>query len=248
MPASTSPPPGACRAPSEAVAAAAEIGYPVVLKALGQLHKSDSGGVAVGLRDPAELNDALERMQSALDPPSYSVEAMAPLSTGLELIVGAKRDPRFGPILLVGAGGLYAEIVKDVAVALAPVTEAAADALLRSLRVAPLLDGARGRPAVDVGAAARAAAALSRVAAEHPRSPRSRSTRCSPRPTARWGSMPVSSSADARRGHIRREGRHRHGRRIRPRPCDRPRARSPRRRGCRRGAQDRSLWRRHSRS
>ena len=152
----------------EAVAAAAEIGYPVVLKALGQLHKSDSGGVAVGLRDPAELNDALERMQSALDPPSYSVEAMAPLSTGLELIVGAKRDPRFGPILLVGAGGLYAEIVKDVAVALAPVTEAAADALLRSLRVAPLLDGARGRPAVDVGAAARAAAALSRVAAEHP--------------------------------------------------------------------------------
>jgi acyl-CoA synthetase (NDP forming) len=152
----------------EALAAAAEIGYPIVLKALGELHKSDSGGVAVGLRDPKELAEALTRMEAALEPPWYSVEAMAPLSQGLELIVGAKRDPRFGPILLVGAGGLYAEIVKDVAVALAPVTEAAAEALLRSLRVAPLLDGARGRPAVNVLTAAAAAAALSRVAAEHP--------------------------------------------------------------------------------
>jgi acetate---CoA ligase (ADP-forming) len=152
----------------EALGAAAEIGYPVVLKALGELHKSDSGGVAVGLRGPEELADAFQQLESALSPPSYSVEAMAPLSQGLELIVGAKRDPRFGPILLVGAGGLYAEVVKDVAVALAPVTEAAAEALFRSLRIAPLLDGARGRPAVDVGAAARAAAALSRIAAEHP--------------------------------------------------------------------------------
>jgi acyl-CoA synthetase (NDP forming) len=152
----------------EALAAAEDVGYPVVLKALGELHKSDAGGVAVGLRDAAELAETLARMEAALAPPRYSVEAMAPLARGLELIVGAKRDPRFGPILLVGAGGLYAEIVKDVAVALAPVTEAGAEALLRSLRVAPLLDGARGKPAVDVAATAAAAAALSRVAAEHP--------------------------------------------------------------------------------
>jgi acetate---CoA ligase (ADP-forming) len=152
----------------EALAAAAEIGHPVVLKALGELHKSDSGGVAVGLRDSQELAEALTRMEAALTPPSYSVEAMAPLARGVELIVGAKRDPRFGPILLVGAGGLYAEIVKDVAVALAPVSEAGAEALFRSLWVAPLLDGARGKPAVEVGAASHAAAALSRFAAEHP--------------------------------------------------------------------------------
>jgi acyl-CoA synthetase (NDP forming) len=152
----------------EAMVAAAEIGYPVVLKALGELHKSDSGGVAVGLGGPEDLNEAFERMEAALSPPAYSVEAMAPLSQGLELIVGSKRDPRFGPILLVGAGGLYAEVVKDVAVALAPVSVAAAEALFRSLQIAPLLDGARGRPGVDVRAAARVAAALSRFAAEHP--------------------------------------------------------------------------------
>jgi acyl-CoA synthetase (NDP forming) len=152
----------------DALAAAEDVGYPVVLKALGELHKSDAGGVAVGLRDAEELAETLAGMEAALSPPRYSVEAMAPLARGLELIVGAKRDPRFGPILLVGAGGLYAEIVKDVAVALAPVTEAGAEALLRSLRVAPLLDGARGKPAVDVAATAAAAAALSRVAAEHP--------------------------------------------------------------------------------
>jgi len=152
----------------EALPAAAELGYPVVLKAVGRLHKSDAGGVAVGLADPRELAEALTRMDGALAPPWYSVERLAPLSGGIELIVGAKRDPRFGPVLLVGAGGLYAEVVGDVAVALAPASEAAAEALLRSLRIAPLLDGARGRPAVDVRAAARAAAVLSRFAAEHP--------------------------------------------------------------------------------
>ena len=152
----------------EALPTAAELGFPVVLKAVGRLHKSDGGGVAVGLADPRELAEALTRMEGALTPPWYSVERLAPVAEGIELIVGAKRDPRFGPVLLVGAGGLYAEVMRDVAVALAPASEAAAEALLRSLQVASLLDGARGRPPVDVRAAARAAATLSRFAAEHP--------------------------------------------------------------------------------
>jgi hypothetical protein len=98
----------------------------------------------------------------------YSVERTAPVGDGVELIVGAKRDPRFGPVTLVGMGGLYAELLGDVAVALAPADESETERLIGSLRGAPLLTGARGRPALDVAAAARATAAISRLAAEHP--------------------------------------------------------------------------------
>jgi len=152
----------------EAAAAAEALGYPVVLKALGSLHKSDAGGVVVGLEDEFDLQTAFTDLADRLAPPSFSVEASAPVSDGLELIVGTRRDPRFGPILLVGAGGLYAEVLRDVAVALAPADDATAEQLLRSLRIAPLLSGVRGRPPLDIAAAARAAAALARVAAEHP--------------------------------------------------------------------------------
>jgi acetate---CoA ligase (ADP-forming) len=153
---------------AEAVAAAAELGYPVVLKALGLLHKSDAGGVALDLRDAASLARAVNDMEQRLAPPAFSVEQMAPLADGVELLVGARWDARFGPIALVGLGGVFTEILADVAVALAPVDEERARAMLGSLRAAPLLHGARGRPPLDVGAAAAALAALSRVAAEHP--------------------------------------------------------------------------------
>ena len=75
-----------------------------------------------------------------------------------------RRDPRFGPMLLVGLGGVYAEVFRDVAVALAPVEAAEAEQLVRSLRCAPLLEGARGKPVLDIAAAARAASALSHLA------------------------------------------------------------------------------------
>jgi acyl-CoA synthetase (NDP forming) len=97
-----------------------------------------------------------------------SIEAMAVIADGVELLVGARWDPRFGPIALVGLGGLYTEILRDVAVALAPVGTAQAGRMLRQLRAFPLLDGARGRPRLDVAAAARAIAAVSSLAAEHP--------------------------------------------------------------------------------
>jgi len=152
----------------EARTAAAELGYPVALKALGTLHKSDAGGVALGLGDEAELAAALAAMQRRLAPPAFTVERMAPLADGVELLVGARWDARFGPIALVGLGGLFTEILRDVAVALAPVDERRALAMVESLRAAPLLSGARGRPPLDTAAAAAALAALSRVAAEHP--------------------------------------------------------------------------------
>jgi acetate---CoA ligase (ADP-forming) len=148
--------------------AADAIGYPVVLKALGALHKSDAGGVRLDLPDPDALTAAYVEIDGRLHPGAFSVEAMAPLHQGAELLIGARWDARFGPLVLVGLGGVYAEIMRDVAVALAPVTEAQAQVLLRSLNSFPLLDGARGRPALDVAAAAQAIAALSTVAAEHP--------------------------------------------------------------------------------
>ena len=152
----------------DVLAAAAEVGYPVVLKALGLLHKSDAGGVRVGLADADALAAAWSDMEGRLSPPEYSVEAMAPLADGIELIVGARRDPRFGPVALVGLGGIYAELLGDVGVALAPLDRGEALRLLESLQGAALLKGARGRAAVDIGAAADAAVALSRLAAARP--------------------------------------------------------------------------------
>ena len=150
----------------DVLAAAGRLGYPVVLKALGTLHKSDAGGVALGLADAAALAAALADMTARLAPPAFAVERMA--VGGVELIAGARSDPRFGTLVLVGAGGVHAEVLRDTAVALAPVDASGAEALLRSLRIAPLLLGARGRPPLDLAAAARAVAALSRLAAAHP--------------------------------------------------------------------------------
>jgi acyl-CoA synthetase (NDP forming) len=151
-------------APTDVLAAAADLGYPVVLKALGQVHKSDAGGVAVGLANREALAEALANM-ATLRSSEYSVERTAPVTDGMELLVGVRWDERFGPVLLVGAGGLYAELVRDVAAALAPVDQAQAEDLIRSLRIGALLEGVRGRPRLDIAAAGRAAAALSTFAA-----------------------------------------------------------------------------------
>jgi len=152
----------------EALAAAAELGFPLVLKALGLLHKSDAGGVALGLADDDQLERALSDMAARLASDAYSLESMAPLAEGVELIIGCRWDARFGPVALAGLGGVYAELLRDTAVALAPVGAGDAGELLHSLRGAPLFTGARGRPALDFRAAAGVLATVSRVAAEHP--------------------------------------------------------------------------------
>lgn len=152
----------------EAAEAAGNIGYPVVLKAMGLLHKSDSGGVALGLADEEQLRASVLDMQERLQPPGFCVEAMADLREGVELIVGVQSDPRFGPIAMVGLGGIFTEVLKDVAFALAPVDQDTAREMLESLRAAALLRGVRGRPPVDLDAAAAAIAAVTSVAAHHP--------------------------------------------------------------------------------
>ncbi|MQY40137.1 Protein lysine acetyltransferase Pka [Streptomyces sp. RB17] len=156
------------RTQDEAAAAAARIDGPVVLKAMGLLHKSDAGGVALGLADEASVRAAHADMARRLDPPGYCIEAMADTRDGVELIVGVRRDPRFGPVALVGLGGIFTEVLRDVRLGLAPVTATDARALLERLTAAPLLHGVRGRPAVHLAAAARAIEAITSVAAAHP--------------------------------------------------------------------------------
>jgi len=145
--------------PGEAAAAATAMGFPVVLKAVSRdiAHKSDVGAVAVGLRDAAAVEAAVAAMREtiAIRAPgavvdSFSVQEM--IRGEAEVIVGARRDPLFGPIVLVGFGGTTVEILKDFAIAPAPVTRDRARQMVESLRLAPLLHGVRGKPALDVGA------------------------------------------------------------------------------------------------
>ncbi|MCU6478964.1 acetate--CoA ligase family protein [Arthrobacter sp. A2-55] len=152
----------------ELLSAARGLNYPLVLKALGDEHKSDRGGVVLGIADASALEAAWDDVQARLAPPSCSLEEMAQLSGAVELLVGVRRDPRFGPIVLVGLGGVFAEVLRDVRCALGPVTPEEARRLLLSLRGAALLTGARGRAPVDLDAAAEIVARLSVLAAEHP--------------------------------------------------------------------------------
>ena len=149
-------------------AALAMVGLPVVLKATGRLHKSEGGGVVVGLADRELARAAYRDLVDRLAPPTVSVESMADLADGVEVIVGSVRDPKFGPVVMVGLGGILTEVLGDTACAIAPVSVDAARELLLSLRGAPLLCGARGRPAVDLDALADLVARVSHLAAAHP--------------------------------------------------------------------------------
>jgi acyl-CoA synthetase (NDP forming) len=162
--------PRACfvRSASELDAALESIGFPLVLKAMGLLHKSDQGGVVLGLRDPQSARAAYDDLVSRLDPPAVAVEALASLDDGVELIVGVRQDPRCGPVVMVGLGGVLAEVLDDVALALAPVSVPAARELVLSLRAAEVLTGTRGRRPVDLDALAALVARVSRYAASHP--------------------------------------------------------------------------------
>jgi acetyl coenzyme A synthetase (ADP forming)-like protein len=146
-------------APSaEAAARAAhEIGADVALKAVapGLVHKTDAGGVRLGLRGANAVRRAAREMRDAVvaaghPAPSYLVQRMAP--AGVEMLVGVVHDPQFGPVLACGAGGTAVELVHDVAVRITPLAEGDARGMVRSLRTFPLLDGYRGAPKADTAA------------------------------------------------------------------------------------------------
>lgn len=146
-----------------AIAAAEAIGYPVVLKTISAQHKSDIGGVALGLADDEELTAAYALMTRTLGP-LVTVQPM--IAGGIEVSVGFVRDDAFGPLLVVAAGGILVELLADRVVACPPVSHAGALALLDRLRIRPLLAGWRGASAVDIDALADVIVAFSRMAVE----------------------------------------------------------------------------------
>lgn len=139
----------------EAVAAAKEIGFPVVLKGMGVAHKTEAGLVALGLRDALEVEEAAKGM--ACD--GFLLEEM--IGDGVaELLLGVVRDPAHGFVLTLGAGGTLTEILRDTVSLILPVTEDEVFGSLDSLRIAPVLAGYRGRPGTDRATIARAVLAV----------------------------------------------------------------------------------------
>jgi acetyl coenzyme A synthetase (ADP forming)-like protein len=138
----------------EAAAAADQVGYPVALKvaATDIVHKTDVGGVRLGLVDAADVRSAYGQMHSALGERMASAVVQPMAETGVETIVGITRDPSFGPLVLFGMGGIAAELTRDTALRIVPLTDVDAHELVRSLRSSPLLFGYRGTPKVDVAA------------------------------------------------------------------------------------------------
>ena len=137
-----------------AVHAAARLGYPVVVKAVasGLLHKSDIGGVALGLADATAVRTAVDAMVSKVSQAGHVLEGLLvqkQIDGGVEALVGVTLDPSLGPVLIAGLGGVQVELLRDVSFRITPVSDIDAGEMIASLRAAKLLDGFRGSPAVD---------------------------------------------------------------------------------------------------
>jgi acetyltransferase len=164
--------------PAAAVAAARELGLPVVLKILSPqiTHKSDVGGVALHLETEAAVEQAaramlerVQRLQPGATVEGYTVQAMVRRPRALELIVGASLDPLFGPVILFGHGGTAVEVLADRAQGLPPLNPPLAALMIRRTRVARLLAGWRDVPAADIAAVERVLVAVSELMAAEPR-------------------------------------------------------------------------------
>ncbi|HSE93926.1 MAG TPA: acetate--CoA ligase family protein [Methylomirabilota bacterium] len=165
--------PRAVATPEAAAAAAAEMGTPVALKLVSPdiVHKTEIGGVRLGLDSPAAVADAmramLARVAAARPAARLRGALLQPMvAPGRELLLGALRDPQFGPMVVVGAGGIWVEVFADTAARLAPVDREEAIVMLGELRMAPLLLGTRGERSVDFGALADLVSRFSRLAVD----------------------------------------------------------------------------------
>jgi acyl-CoA synthetase (NDP forming) len=161
------------RSRDEAMGAAAEIGFPVALKIQSPdiPHKTEAGGVRIGVKDRDAVGMAFDEIvanarRHVPDAAIDGVLVQEMVSGGTEVILGVNNDPLFGPAIMFGLGGIFAEVLKDVTFRLAPVTRSEALDMIREIRAFKVLDGARGRPKADVAALADAIQRLSALAAD----------------------------------------------------------------------------------
>ncbi|HOW71531.1 MAG TPA: acetate--CoA ligase family protein [Phycisphaerae bacterium] len=161
----------------EAAAAATEMGFPVVMKISGPkiLHKTDVGGVKLNLTDESSVRAAYEAMIQSVrgklgsEVEIWGVLVQKMLQPGKEIILGMTRDPRFGPLLMFGLGGIYTEALRDVAFRLAPIRENVSSEMIKDIRSYRLLEGVRGEPPSDLTAIADCLMRLSQMVTDSPR-------------------------------------------------------------------------------
>lgn len=130
----------------EAQQLATEIGYPLVMKVVGPVHKSDVGGVVLNVKDEKQLSAEFERMMQI---PETTAILMQPMLSGTELFVGAKAEPKFGHTVLCGLGGIFIEVLKDVSAGISPVSKNEALSMIRSLKSYKIIEGVRGQAGVN---------------------------------------------------------------------------------------------------
>ena len=163
------------RSPDEAAHLAATIGFPVVMKISSPdiLHKSDIGGVKVGIADGDAARDAYELIEYRArkyraDATIWGVLVQEQVRKGREVLVGVSRDPQFGPLIAFGLGGIYVEVLQDVAFRLAPISRQEAAEQVRAIRTAALLRGVRGEPPADIAAAEEVLLRVSQLVTDFP--------------------------------------------------------------------------------
>jgi acetyltransferase len=158
--------------PEDGLKAAAEIGYPVVLKIgdPGIIHKTEAGGVRIGIKTPAALKKAFREMSRSMSgtPGAREFLIQETAAPGTEVILGGRQDREFGPVILFGLGGVFVEVLRDVALRVAPVSTGEAADMIREIRGRALLEGFRGTPPCDTDSLAGYIEKFSDLLADHP--------------------------------------------------------------------------------
>lgn len=159
----------------EAVALAGQIGYPVVVKIVSPdvVHKSDAGGVKLGLRTPAEVAEAYDAILTATKShyPAASVQGVSVQNMarpGTEVILGMSKDPQFGPVLMFGLGGILVEVLKEVSFRIVPLLPRDAHQMVREIKAYPVLEGYRGMEPANVALLEEALLKLSAFTEQNP--------------------------------------------------------------------------------